>query len=576
MVRVTFLSLCLSSAIAVTTTEKSESTDASIEAASSLWPASVQVPSTKSKVICYYGSWSHWRSHPGQLSPDAIDPFLCTHLIYSFAKIDPVTFTMLPSDATLDLGEYAWSVNGYKKFNSLKQLNPSLKTQISIGGWEEGSKTFSNLVHNRTAIETFSLSVLSFLIQHNFDGVDLDWEYPGHRSSSRPSDPDNFKNFISFLRETLGEKYLISIAVPGSEYIAKSAYPDDTLFNYIDHVHLMTYDYYGPWTYVVGHTAPLFSRSQLDSRSINASMNYWLSRIASEKLLLGISLYGRTFILRSRDERQPLSLSDGEGLTGTITNIPGVLSYFESCSLLAAKDTIKIWDFLWSAPYAVQDVNWVSMEDTNSITAKATFVKVNNIAGAVIWSLDHDDITGTVCNQPVTYKSRKKHFSNSLANSRIPSKPFPLTSIISNILLEKGISHPKDGLTNWASESNTKQDITNLTIHTTAPSTIIYVSDLTIDPSESAIPAKSGKYTCTVNCDESTQPQVPDLKTLDLNTQSTELTVTNVSLNDVTTSTKSITNGSGPSSALSFFNFPLQNQALVWLALMNTTYLLTV
>lgn len=488
------------------------------------------------KVICYYGSWSHWRSKPGKLSPDSIDPYLCTHLIYSFAKIDPITFNIISADPTLDLNENTWSVNGYNKFNSLKLINPKLKTQISIGGWDEGSKIFSNLVHNKSAIETFTYSLITFIIKYNFDGIDLDWEYPGQRSNSRSTDSKNYLQLIKFINEKFNGKYIISIAVPGSQYIAKSTYPDDEIFDYVDHVHLMTYDYYGPWTYVVGHTAPLFSRTSTDSRSINSSINYWLTRVNSDKLFIGISLYGRTFILRNKNDKQPLSLADGEGITGLITKIPGVLSYFESCSFVSSPKTTKSWDFLWSTPYAVQEQNWVSIEDPTSITAKATFIKVNNLAGAVIWSLDHDDITGTVCEESMISNKSGKKSSTSTSHNLVKSRsnrPFSLTSIVSNILLESTSSNT---LREKEINLNSTVNLSSSTTGSTVLPTIIYVSDLTTvdkdddddddDVNEKNNQFKSDKYSCKVNCDD----EKSNLKSFDLNTESTELTVTNTTI----------------------------------------------
>lgn len=39
------------------------------------------------RVVCYYTSWSHYRHPPYGLTPDRIDPFLCTHIVYAFADI---------------------------------------------------------------------------------------------------------------------------------------------------------------------------------------------------------------------------------------------------------------------------------------------------------------------------------------------------------------------------------------------------------------------------------------------------------------------------------------------------------
>ena len=55
-----------------------------------------------------------------------INPNLCTHLIYSFAKLDPNTFDIVPwGDINL---------NGYLNLTALKSKNPSFKTMINIGG----------------------------------------------------------------------------------------------------------------------------------------------------------------------------------------------------------------------------------------------------------------------------------------------------------------------------------------------------------------------------------------------------------------------------------------------------------
>ncbi|CAG2109098.1 unnamed protein product, partial [Medioppia subpectinata] len=88
------------------------------------------------------------------------------------------------------------SNGNYKKFVGLKTYNKNLKTLIAIGGWNEGSKRFSKLVASPELRQTFINSALKFLREHNFDGLDLDWEYPGFRDGSSSDDKQNYATFI--------------------------------------------------------------------------------------------------------------------------------------------------------------------------------------------------------------------------------------------------------------------------------------------------------------------------------------------------------------------------------------------
>ena len=67
----------------------------------------------------------------------------------------------------------------YAKALALKQYNPKLKVMIAIGGWNEGAKKYSDMAVRKESRKAFVDSVVDFLVKHGFDGLDLDWEYPG-------------------------------------------------------------------------------------------------------------------------------------------------------------------------------------------------------------------------------------------------------------------------------------------------------------------------------------------------------------------------------------------------------------
>lgn len=60
----------------------------------------------------------------------------------------------------------------------MKDKKTSLKTYISVGGWDLGHKILSDMVGSSENRKAFIDSVISFMKKYGFDGVDIDWEYP--------------------------------------------------------------------------------------------------------------------------------------------------------------------------------------------------------------------------------------------------------------------------------------------------------------------------------------------------------------------------------------------------------------
>ena len=48
---------------------------------------SCKLLAAQKRVVCYHTNWSQYRPEGGKFFPENIDPHLCTHVIYSFAKL---------------------------------------------------------------------------------------------------------------------------------------------------------------------------------------------------------------------------------------------------------------------------------------------------------------------------------------------------------------------------------------------------------------------------------------------------------------------------------------------------------
>jgi GH18 family chitinase len=70
-----------------------------------------------------------------------------------------------------------------KCLTALKRSDPNLKVYIAIGGWmfndpRPTAMVFSDIICSEANQKAFFKSLISFMSMYNFDGIDLDWEYP--------------------------------------------------------------------------------------------------------------------------------------------------------------------------------------------------------------------------------------------------------------------------------------------------------------------------------------------------------------------------------------------------------------
>lgn len=152
-------------------------------------------PDDKFKMICYFTNWAWYRQEGGKFLPEDIDPDLCTHVLYGFAVLDGSQLTIKPHDswADIDNSKYRDTLHTifpfspciivlsflefYERVAALK--SKGIKVLMAIGGWNDSAgNKYSRLVNSPSARQRFVTNVIQFIEKYEFQGLDLDWEYP--------------------------------------------------------------------------------------------------------------------------------------------------------------------------------------------------------------------------------------------------------------------------------------------------------------------------------------------------------------------------------------------------------------
>lgn len=315
-----------------------------------------------------------------------IDGTKLTHINFAFANI-------VDGKAAFELETDAAKI---ATLIGLKKQNPDLKVLYSVGGWV-WSDQFSTMAAFESSRKKFAQSCVDLLKKHGFDGVDLDWEYPGQRAEDnifRPSDKDNFTLLLKTIREALdvqGKKdnthYLLTIATG-----ADQAYIDNTdlgeAHKHLDFINIMCYDYFNGWMHQTGHHANLHP-SDKDKYDVNSGVQaverHIDAGVPADKLVMGIPFYGRQW-------GQVSSVNDGlyepanEG--GIIVAYWDIVEKIKSGNYKTLYDESAKASYLWNA----NDSIFISYDTPKDIKLKTDYIKDKGLGGAMFWeySLDKD------------------------------------------------------------------------------------------------------------------------------------------------------------------------------------------
>ncbi|MGA8150530.1 MAG: glycoside hydrolase family 18 protein [Terriglobales bacterium] len=228
------------------------------------------------RLVADYGYWSKSQTPP--YSSDQIP----------FEKITAVNHAgvSINTDGTIAVPE------GLLEPKLIRRAHKAgVKVLILLGG--DGG-VFSSVAADPGLRATLVGSLSTFITENHYDGVDVDWEFPGS-----PEDKDNFGELMLEMRQALpSPTYLLSVdAGPwgGSDT------PFKRLAKQIDYFNIMMYDCAGPWTADAQLNSPIFwDHSDPDPSecqpggSADGAMDIYLNKLhlSPDQLNMGTPFYG--------------------------------------------------------------------------------------------------------------------------------------------------------------------------------------------------------------------------------------------------------------------------------------------
>ncbi|EJD03470.1 glycoside hydrolase [Fomitiporia mediterranea MF3/22] len=370
----------------------------------------------------WYASW-----HANDFTLDDVPWDKYTHLTFAFKESTPD-----PSNITMSLDD---SLLLYQFVARARQND--VKALLSLGGWA-GSLYFSTNVgdaKNRTKLVN---AVNELVTLYQLDGIDIDWEYPGHQgigcNTISPNDTANLLSFLQELRSSpCGSNLILTAAVSLTPFANATDLPSTDVSEFakvLDYIAIMNYDVWGSWSASVGPNAPLndtcASPENQQGSAVSAVAAWTAAGMPPSQIALGVPSYGHSFSVNassafngtnSKTELAPYPAFNASDFpVGDAWDDPPAV---DACGVLESQGgTQDFWNLIDSGminkdgtptsdvPYRFDNCSqteyvynatasvMISYDGPKAFIAKGNFIKNTGLRGFAMWEAggDKDDI----------------------------------------------------------------------------------------------------------------------------------------------------------------------------------------
>ncbi|AZP43474.1 glycoside hydrolase [Rahnella aquatilis] len=346
------------------------------------------------KVIGYFPEWGVYEAH-NFFTPDKVDYSGLTHLNYGFAVVKNGVVTMHDTD----------KAPGLIKDLDKRTEAANVAHMISVGGWNNSQEgVFEAATATDAGIEKLANSMVSYMAQWHFDGLDIDWEYP-----NTEAEKNQFTKLIQSLRTKLDAQglkddkyYQLSAAVTTNHNNIQFINPAVTT-PLLDSVNVMAYDIHGAFDPLTGHNAPLYENSHDEDKDLNvadtmtAYVETW--NVPKTKLMMGIPYYGRgwghvpgTELIPGLPGMFNTGAATVKGAWDDADQFTGTNPWYVLKQKLASGEYTRYWDPESHVPYLYSKTKqeFLTYDDPQSIDEKVDYILDQGFGGAILWDISGD------------------------------------------------------------------------------------------------------------------------------------------------------------------------------------------
>jgi len=311
-------------------------------------------------------------------------------------------------------------LGNFQQLKALKEQYPNLKVLISIGGWTF-SKYFSDAALTKQSRERFVSSCIDLFMKGDlpgtapgagagvFDGIDVDWEWPGSDGNAgniiRPEDKQNYTKLLKEFRKQLDaygkttkDDYLLTAFLPASAAKIDAGFEVPDIFGPLSFGSVQGYDFHGTWESTTNHQSNLYSSPSdptSPSFSDDSVVHEYLHRGAPKKdLVVGVPFYSRGWTGVS-----PVNHGLYQSSTGPANGTweAGDDDYKAVKGLLGQGFT-RYDDPAAGAAWLFDGTTFWTFDDPPVMNAKAAYVRTHKLGGVMFWELSGDTSDGELVN----------------------------------------------------------------------------------------------------------------------------------------------------------------------------------